>query len=95
MAASVKDKKKLKNNIETINSYMCKLADELNGLSQNLNNLMKGDNDGPYWNGEDAASFYKIAVKNLNNNIEDYVSARGRLESLGTLYELVDQGIKK
>lgn len=47
----------------------------LKGLSDNLTALMKGDSDGPYWNGSSAKSFYTTAKGNLNNDITAYKEA--------------------
>lgn len=91
----VKDIRTLQNGIKNVNSYMVKLADELKSLSSNINAMMKGDKNGPYWNGEDAVAFYRIAKGNLTHDIENYTSARAKLEALGTIYELVAAGYKK
>ena len=47
----------------------------IKGLSDNLNALMKGDSEGPYWNGSSAKSFYTTAKGNLNNDITAYQEA--------------------
>ncbi len=63
-----------------------KLCNDLNGdietayaslkdLSNNLNALMKGDSEGPYWNGSSAKAFYTTAKGNLNNDITAYKEA--------------------
>ena len=36
---------------------------------------MKGDSEGPYWNGSSAKSFYTTAKGNLNNDITAYKEA--------------------
>ncbi len=91
----VKNKNKLKNYIVSINGKMTQLATEIKSLSSNIDKMMKGDGKTPYWNGEDAAGFFRLAVSNLAHDIEVYKQERARLESLGSLYELVDQGYKK
>jgi len=92
---TVKDKNKLKTNVTNINSYMTKIDAQLSDLSKNLNAMMVGDKTTPYWNGEDAVSFYNVGISNLKNDIEDYVSAKNELDALGELYELVAAGYKK
>ncbi len=47
----------------------------IKGLNINLNALMKGDSEGPYWNGSSAQAFYKTARGNLNNDITAYKEA--------------------
>lgn len=91
----VKDKNKLKKCIVNINDKMKQLAAEIKSLSSNIDKMMKGDGKTPYWNGEDAASFFRIAISNLAHDIEVYKQEKARLESLGSLFELVDQGYKK
>lgn len=52
-----------------LNTEMEKLYQQIKNVSTNLNTLMKGDSNGPYWNGAVAKSFYNGAVKNLNENL--------------------------
>ena len=92
---SVKNNQLLKTYVTKINAEMAALAEEMQKLSDNLNKMMKGDANGPYWNGEDAAAFYYMARKNVSNNIIDYSTARDKLDYLGELYELVHGGYKK
>ena len=92
---TVRDKNKLKTNVVNINSYMVKLSNELKSLSDNLNAMMVGDKNTPYWNGEDAIKFYNVGISNLKNDIADYVTARNELDVLGELYELVAAGYMK
>lgn len=88
MASSgVKSKKGLKNNITTINSKLKKLDAEMKKLSQAMNDMMKGDSDGPYWNGAKAKLFYERAVKNLTNDIKDYKTAYKNLDNIAVKYE--------
>ena len=58
----------LNNNIE--NAYQA-----LKELNTNLNALMRGDLEGPYWNGASAKAFYTESKSNLNNNIVAYKEA--------------------
>ena len=92
---TVKDKNKLKNYVVNINGRMTLLAKEIISLSSNIDKMMKGDGKTPYWNGEDAVGFFRLAISNLSHDIEVYKAERERLEALGSLYELVNQGYKK
>ncbi len=94
-SATVKDKKLLKSYVTQINAEMKILAGEIKKLSENLDKMMKGEKDGPFWNGEDAQTFFKVAVANLKHDIDDYVTAKEKLDALGELYELVNLGYKK
>lgn len=58
-----------------LNDQIEKAYQALKGLSGNLNALMKGDSEGPYWNGSSAKSFYTTAKGNLNNDITAYKEA--------------------
>ena len=57
-------------NKEIENAY-----DALKGLSTNYNALLKGDSEGPYWNGSSAKTFYTTAKRNLDNDITAYKEA--------------------
>ena len=92
---TVKDKNKLKTYVVNINERMKLLAKEIISLSSNIDKMMKGDGKTPYWNGEDAVGFFRLAISNLSHDIEVYKAERERLEALGSLYELVNQGYKK
>ena len=85
------DKKKLKSNIEVIDTKLTDLAKELKNLSGYLNVMMNGDSDGPYWNGAAAEKFYKKAIGNLKNDIADYKSAHSKLNSIAEKYELLSK----
>ena len=82
----------LKKNIININNYMTQLGNELKNLSSNINALMVGNADGPFWNGNKAMKFYKKAISNLANVIKDYEKAYNRLNTLATKYETVVKG---
>ena len=86
MATKV-SKSKLKKNIVNINTYLKGLANELQKLSSNLDTMMKGNADGPYWNGQAAKSFYSKAVGNIKNDIVDYKAAYNKLNSIAVKYE--------
>ena len=59
----------------------------MKGLHDAYEALLKGDNDGPYWNGSSAKSFYKTARNNLNNSIEAYKEAAQNWETLYNKYQ--------
>jgi len=44
----------------------------MNGLQKNYQALMKGDSNGPYWNGAAALRFYKSAKSNMDKDIIAY-----------------------
>ena len=58
-----------------LNTQIENAYQQIKGLSQNLNALMKGNSEGPYWNGKNALEFYKTAKGNLNNDITAYKEA--------------------
>ena len=85
--STVVNKSKLKTNITNINSTLTSLASELQKLSKNLDTMMKGNSDGPYWNGQAASKFYKKAVTNVKNDIEDYKTAYTKISKIAVKYE--------
>ena len=88
-------KAKLKPSIEEANECLKKISAELKALSINLKTLMRGDEEGAYWNGKDACEFYKVAKANVQNDVNEYINAKSKLNELGKLYELVDLELKK
>jgi len=86
MASTKIDKTKLYQNVTNINKALVSLSKEIKSLNSNLNLMMKGDADGPYWNGQAADKFYTKAVANLKNDIEDYNSAFQRLQNIADKY---------
>ena len=58
-----------------LNSDIEKAYQAIKGLSTNTTKMMKGDSEGPYWNGAKAKSFYKTAQANLKNDIKAYEEA--------------------
>lgn len=80
-------KNKLKKNINVINTNLKGLASELKKLHDNLDTMMKGNADGPYWNGTSAKNFYKKAVSNIENDIKDYQAAYKKLNAIAVKYE--------
>ncbi len=86
MASTKIDKTKLYQNVTNINKALVSLSKEIKSLNSNLNLMMKGDSDGPYWNGKAADKFYTKAVANLKNDIEDYNSAFQRLQNIADKY---------
>ncbi len=88
MASSTKiDKTKLGQNVRKINSSLSSLEKELKNLHDYLEAMMKGNSDGPYWNGASAVKFYNKALGNLKNDIEDYADAYEKLASIAVKYE--------
>ena len=87
MAKGVKDLKGLKDQVIHINQELNGLRNNLKVLRDNISGMMKGDAEGPYWNGEAASEFYAVAIKNMNANIADYNRAYKQLSALGTSYE--------
>ena len=88
------NKKKLKTNVVNINTSLTSLAKELKNLNSYLDAMMKGNADGPYWNGQAAKTFYTKAVANLKNDIADYKSAYNKLNSIAVKYEKLAKGDK-
>ena len=86
MATKV-NKSKLKKNITNINTNLKGLANELEKLSKNLDTMMKGNADGPYWNGQAAKTFYTKSLNNLKNDVADYKAAYKKLNSIAVKYE--------
>lgn len=84
----------LKKNINNMNQSMKNLAENFKKLSTNLNLMMKGDADGPYWNGTKAQKFYSKATKNLVNDLADYGSALDILNTIAVHYEQSVSGDK-
>ncbi len=73
--SGVKGSQKAKTKLIEMNSTLTSLAKEMRELSANVKAMMDGDTDGPYWNGNKAKKFYKQAITNITNNIEDYCDA--------------------
>ena len=86
MATKV-NKSKLKSNINVINTELSNLAKDLKNLSSYLDTMMKGNSDGPYWNGQAAKTFYTKAVSNLKNDIADYKAAYNKLNAIAIKHE--------
>ncbi len=88
MANNVKiDKKKLYTNINNVDIAMKSLANEIKKLSNNINAMMKGNADGPYWNGTAANRYYDKAIDNLKNDIADYKAAYNQLFNISDKYQ--------
>lgn len=71
MTLSSTEYTKLIKNLETelLTSYQA-----IKGLHDNYEALLKGDSEGPYWNGATALTFYNRAKRNLDNDIVAYNS---------------------
>lgn len=85
--SGIKKKKQLLAEIKTMNNTLHRIYNALQGLSANVKGMMKGDQDGPYWNGADAETFYKKAIKNLANNAKDYEAAYNMVNKLAVKAE--------
>ena len=81
------NKEKLKLNINSINENLNSLAKDIKNLSTYLDAMMKGNADGPYWNGAAAKKYYTKAVTNLKNDIIDYQAAYNKLNAIAVKYE--------
>ncbi len=80
-------KKNIKSDVIKMNTTLGALQKKLTKLSSDLEQMMKGNGSGPYWNGSKAKKFYTKAVKNLENNIKDYNYALGVVSNLAVSYE--------
>jgi hypothetical protein len=64
----------------------------IKGLHDNYNALLKGDKEGPYWNGALASGFYRDAKANLDNAIKAYDDAVKAWEKLRDRYTAMLRG---
>lgn len=74
---------KLCNNI---NTQIDNCYKGLKCLHDNYTALLKGDGEGPFWNGSVASGFYKTAKANLDHDIEAYDAAVKAWEKLRDRY---------
>lgn len=86
-SSGIKNSKKLSANITTINTKMGKLATAMKNQRDAVNKMMKGNADGPYWNGKKAHTYYKKVTGNLDRDIEDYQTAYRNLKTLANLID--------
>ena len=86
MATKV-NKSKLKTNINNIDNSLNNLSKEIKNLNSHLDAMMKGNADGPYWNGASAKVFYTRAISNLKNDIDDYKMAHNKLKLIAEKYD--------
>lgn len=75
---------KNKDKAEGTQAEMCQvlnvLGDALVEITNSLNELAKGDSEGdPYWNGPNAAKFFKSAQGNQTHNRQEYTRAFKRM----------------
>lgn len=61
----------------------------IKGLNSSYNALLKGDSEGPYWNGSTAKTFYTTAKRNLDNDITAYREAVEAWEKLRDRYAVL------
>lgn len=66
---------KAKTKIIELNKIMSHLESEMLFLSNDVKTMIKGNEDGPYWNGAKAVKFYKNAKKNYDNNVVDFAKS--------------------
>jgi len=69
-----------------LNDHIEKAYQAMKELNTNFNALMKGDSEGPYWNGSSAKAFYTETKNNLNNSIAIYKEATEVWASLELRY---------
>lgn len=91
-ASGIKSKKGAKSSIDKLNTQMVALQKDLGMLSATLNRMLKGDANGPYWNGRKAGQFYKKALGNLKNDIADYKRAYQACNKFAVQYEYSVKG---
>jgi len=58
--------------ISKFGSLLSQIEKELQKTHMHFAALMRGDADGPYWNGGSAIKFYKLAKTNYSKNTEAY-----------------------
>lgn len=88
----VKSYQIVEENIAWMNNVALKqdLSDSLKSLKKHLNQMLTGSADGgKLWTGKSAETFYEHAVRNLNNNLDDYHAAYKMLKTLDDYYEQV------
>lgn len=81
----------MKKKIEDLNTNLVSMTSELKNLHDNLNGIMTGDSDGPYWNGKKAARFYKKACGNIKNDIDDYSDAFDKFSRIANAFDGIDK----
>lgn len=86
----ISDYSKIETNITNMNETLEKLSDDLVNLKKLITKMMtEGENGGKLWTGTNAEIFYDKAVRNLNNNLNDYQAAYKRLVIFNKYYNSV------
>ena len=86
----ISDYSKIETNITNMNETLEKLSDDLVNLKKLITRMMtEGENGGKLWTGTNAEIFYDKAVRNLNNNLNDYQAAYKRLVIFNKYYNSV------
>lgn len=88
----IKSYQVVEENITWMNDVVLKndLSDSLKNLKRLINQMLTGAEDGgKLWTGKSAETFYEHAVRNLNNNLDDYHAAYRMLKTLDDYYEQV------
>ena len=84
-------KSAMQKKIKDLDTNLVSMASELKNLHDNLNALMTGDSDGPYWNGNKATVFYKKACANIKNDIDDYSDAFNKFSRIANAFDGIDK----
>lgn len=86
----ISDYSKIETNITNMNATLEKLSDDLVKLKKLITQMMtEGEGGGKLWTGTNAEIFYDKAVRNLNNNLNDYHAAYKRLVIFNKYYNSV------
>lgn len=86
----ISDYSKIETNITNMNATLEKLSDDLVKLKKLITQMMtEGEGGGKLWTGTNAEIFYDKAVRNLNNNLNDYHAAYKRLVIFNKYYNKV------
>ncbi len=62
----------LKNSIRQADEPLKNIAAGIESFSMHIQEMMKGDANGPYWNGNQAKYFYFNSIKDINEEISNY-----------------------
>lgn len=80
----------IETNIKNMDNTLIKLSENLVKLKTLITRMMtEGEGGGKLWTGTNAEIFYDKAVRNLNNNLNDYHAAYKRLLIFNKYYNKV------
>lgn len=80
----------IETNIKNMDNTLNKLSENLVKLKTLITRMMtEGEGGGKLWTGTNAEIFYDKAVRNLNNNLNDYHAAYKRLVIFNKYYNKV------